>query len=207
MSFPNDYVVRLVAESSAKSCLICYKPTTTVLVSQNKSDFFYICRGHLSDKGFCEVIYPQEYQELQIERQKLKGQLEEKRKEMESAKPFGWNKLISNFKSSSSDTNQTSKDQVKSAEADKSDDPSKVKSSEKIEDRYKALQISVKKLEARDGELTRSIENYQLKNYRLDKDIYKNRLRSHARVHLNHKKKQEISQPGFFPSAPSNQIK
>ncbi|KAK3317376.1 hypothetical protein B0T19DRAFT_434873 [Cercophora scortea] len=37
MSFPNTYTHRKVAESSAKSCEICYRPSTSVLVTpENK---------------------------------------------------------------------------------------------------------------------------------------------------------------------------
>lgn len=37
--FPNIYTHRKVAEASAKACDICYKPSTSVLITPNKKVF------------------------------------------------------------------------------------------------------------------------------------------------------------------------
>lgn len=36
MPFPNIYTHRKVAEASAKACDICYKPSTSVLITPDK---------------------------------------------------------------------------------------------------------------------------------------------------------------------------
>ncbi|KIM67844.1 hypothetical protein SCLCIDRAFT_106824 [Scleroderma citrinum Foug A] len=54
MSFPNLYYKRTVA--TAKSCFICYKPTTTVLATIDTTDFLYTCPVHLTDPGFTTCV-------------------------------------------------------------------------------------------------------------------------------------------------------
>ncbi|KAI9671774.1 MAG: hypothetical protein M1831_003302 [Alyxoria varia] len=56
MSLQNRYHRRLVAESASKPCLVCYKPSSTVLVTPDNADLFYTCPGHLDDKGFAEPV-------------------------------------------------------------------------------------------------------------------------------------------------------
>ncbi|KAF8529252.1 VPS4-associated protein 1 [Hysterangium stoloniferum] len=53
-TFQNLYYKRTAA--TAKSCYMCYRPTTTVLATLNTTDFLYTCDGHLTDKGFATRI-------------------------------------------------------------------------------------------------------------------------------------------------------
>ncbi|KHJ32635.1 putative fungal protein [Erysiphe necator] len=55
-SFPNIYTHRKVAETAAKSCEICFKPSTSVLLASGHKDFFYVCQVHLKDKKFCKPL-------------------------------------------------------------------------------------------------------------------------------------------------------
>ncbi|KAI9867292.1 MAG: hypothetical protein M1813_009570 [Trichoglossum hirsutum] len=96
MSFANIYHLRRVAEASAKPCEICFKPTTAVLITaDNKTDFFYVCLGHLKDKGFASPIIDEKEaaakkkEELEQEVERVKKEFEEKqkkKKEKEKAK-------------------------------------------------------------------------------------------------------------------------
>ncbi|ELQ33097.1 hypothetical protein OOU_Y34scaffold01003g16 [Pyricularia oryzae Y34] len=54
--FPNVYTHRKVADTASKGCNICYKPTTSVLITPEKQDFFYVCAIHLKDKNFATPI-------------------------------------------------------------------------------------------------------------------------------------------------------
>ncbi|RXW25830.1 hypothetical protein EST38_g46 [Candolleomyces aberdarensis] len=54
MSFTNVYYKRTAG--TAKSCYVCYRPTTTVLATINTVDFIYACPGHLSDANFATRI-------------------------------------------------------------------------------------------------------------------------------------------------------
>lgn len=48
------YIPQAVA--TAKSCFVCYRPTTTVLATVNATDFVYTCDMHLADSGFASRI-------------------------------------------------------------------------------------------------------------------------------------------------------
>jgi len=85
-SFPNIYTHRKVAETASKACEICYKPSTSVLVTAENKDFFYVCPAHLKDKGFCSPIIDEaavaakKKREMEAEVQRVKQEFEEKQK-------------------------------------------------------------------------------------------------------------------------------
>jgi len=110
-SFPNVYTHRKVAATASKPCEICYKPSTSVLVTpENKvsqtlstfytpyssqKDFFYVCPTHLRDKGFClpiideAAVAAKKKKEMEAEIERVKQDFEErqkKKKEKEKAK-------------------------------------------------------------------------------------------------------------------------
>ncbi|KAI0604044.1 DUF1742-domain-containing protein, partial [Pyrenophora tritici-repentis] len=72
-SMENIWHHRRVAENASKACWICYKPTTSVLITPNNKDFFYICAGHLSDRGFC---LPEADEAKRVEEEKKKDELD-----------------------------------------------------------------------------------------------------------------------------------
>ena len=88
MSLQNHYHRRLTAASSAKACFICYKPTPTVLITPDSRDFFYVCAGHLEDRGFAVAVdeegkdkeKEQRDQALKQEVEKVKREYKEKMK-------------------------------------------------------------------------------------------------------------------------------
>lgn len=55
--FANLYSCKHVAERAAKACVVCYKPTSTVLITLNQKDWFYVCDNHLKDKQFADLVY------------------------------------------------------------------------------------------------------------------------------------------------------
>lgn len=110
-SLQNVWHVRTVAEASAKSCYVCYKPTSKVLITpdskvggiplfsrshgvqQDTQDFFYICASHLSDRGFASPIIDAEAEAARLKKEamdkeieKVKAEYEEKRKKKKGKK-------------------------------------------------------------------------------------------------------------------------
>lgn len=55
--FPNLYCVKHVSETASKACALCFKPTNTVLITVNQKDWFYICKVHLQDKNYAQLVY------------------------------------------------------------------------------------------------------------------------------------------------------
>ncbi|KAL8785338.1 MAG: hypothetical protein Q9213_003403 [Squamulea squamosa] len=89
----NIWHLRKVAEASAKPCHICYKSTTSVLITPDQKDHFYICPGHLKDRGFCtpivgeaEAVAKKKQEELDREIELIKAEYAEKLKKRAKSK-------------------------------------------------------------------------------------------------------------------------
>ncbi|KAL1849057.1 hypothetical protein Plec18170_007716 [Paecilomyces lecythidis] len=83
MSLPNIWHLRRVADNSAKACLICYKPSTSVLITPDNKDFFYVCPIHLKDRGFCSPIVDSEKEAAKKKEDALAREIEKVKKEYE----------------------------------------------------------------------------------------------------------------------------
>ncbi|CCK69965.1 Vfa1p KNAG_0D02150 [Huiozyma naganishii CBS 8797] len=58
----NEYIKRRVATKDSQLCMICQKPTTTVLFNQSGQDWIYTCELHLQNNPqFVTPSYSQEY--------------------------------------------------------------------------------------------------------------------------------------------------
>ncbi|KAF4490452.1 AAA-ATPase vps4-associated 1 domain containing protein [Fusarium agapanthi] len=85
-TFPNIYTLRKVAETAAKACDICYKSSTSVLITPDQKDFFFVCPVHLKDRYFCtpkideEAAKRKREKELEEEKERVKKEYEEKQK-------------------------------------------------------------------------------------------------------------------------------
>jgi hypothetical protein len=92
LPFPNTYHLRHVSPTSPRPCIICHKPSTSVLITPSSADFFYTCPGHLKDPTFCSPD-PTEHaanlaraeakrkEKLEAEKKKVIAEWEAKRKE------------------------------------------------------------------------------------------------------------------------------
>ncbi|KAH9907837.1 DUF1742-domain-containing protein [Xylariomycetidae sp. FL2044] len=83
MSFPNIWHHRKVADTSAKACEVCFKPSTSVLITPEKQDFFYVCAGHLGDRGFCSPIVDEAAVAAKKKQREMEEELERVKKEYE----------------------------------------------------------------------------------------------------------------------------
>ncbi|CAK9437460.1 uncharacterized protein LODBEIA_P18380 [Lodderomyces beijingensis] len=192
--FPNKYTSRKVAASDSKPCSICYKPTTTVLISDNQADFFYVCDLHLQDDQFATAIKEQNYTDLQSEVEKLKNEVEKLRKDVDAEKPYLWG--LNNYwkKSGSSSTSGGG------------DDNKVEKLPAKHDNKYQSLKNKLgeqlNSLQAKEQE----VESFKFKNFALQQTIYRNRLMLHQKKKYNVERSRQIQESGFFPTAPSHNI-
>lgn len=211
--FPNAYTSRLVAASDSKACLVCFKPTTTVLVASNKVDFFYICSSHLKDKAFAEPIHPEEYLELIKERDNIEKKVKTLTLQASKIKPYSWNKVMSNFgwdNGTNSDTKSETKNEIKKetrTEIDDKDNNNDQTNSEKGQQTsYELLIKETEDLERKVALINELIAVYKFKNFKLEISVYRNRINSHLQVQSRARRQQEVQTPGFFPLAPSHQL-
>lgn len=173
--FDNEYKLRLVSENDSKSCAVCYKPSSRVLITNNNQDFFYVCPSHLKDSSFSKPIPSQAYNDLESEKSKLETELKELNKSVEAKRPG----FTSYFKKSTPNDN----------EKDNKD------SYEELVKRQKSLQQDF-------NTLTTQINQFQFKMYCLNDDMYKIRIKNYMNKKMNEKRLKNMARPGFFPSVP-----
>ncbi|RCK57923.1 hypothetical protein Cantr_06577 [Candida viswanathii] len=187
--FPNKYQMRQVASSDSKACVICYKPATTVMLAEGNGDFFYTCQQHLQDDQFANAIHPQEYTDLVSLQKELTSKKTQLEKDVELEKPYIWNKVAGYWKD---DKKKKLEDGESKAE----------EAGSKYEKLKKELWDVTKELD----EKTESILEFKFKQYKLNQDIYKNRLMAHQKKVYGQQRAAKIQQEGFFPSAPSHSL-
>lgn len=189
--FPNEYLKRQVSESDAKACSVCYKPASTVLLSSNQGDFFYICPSHLKDASFCTPIHPDAYNELLEKRKDIEKQAKDASVKAEANRPYSWNKLV----------NTINWNKAKPAEAGKDAITPKEDKDKSVT--YENLLAELDKLKKELAALDQQISTFSFKNYQLNKDIYRMRINGYIQAQWKIKRQKEMQDPSFFPQAPT----
>ena len=174
MASQNLYHRRLVAESSAKACWICYKASSTVLITPESDDWFHICAGHLTDRKFAipkdeeDLAKKKREEELEKEVEALKKEYEEKlRKKAEKRK-----------------AKDKKKDEQKEDEKDAKEQEEKLKELEKKKDPAKAAVVGPRIFE-------------------LQKNFYQMRLQKKRDAEIAKRSRDRLRAPGAFPSVPT----
>ncbi|KAL9121965.1 MAG: hypothetical protein Q9187_001477 [Circinaria calcarea] len=141
MSLTNVWYLRAVADTSSKPCYICYKPTTGVLITPDNKDHFYICRGHLKDRGFCSAIVDEaetaakkKKEEMDREIELVKREYEEKLKKRKKARD--------DKKDDKAEAKEKDKDKKREVE-DGEDKKAEVEKDEKVGDLHNLLDKTI----------------------------------------------------------------
>lgn len=206
--FPNNYILRQVSLADSKPCMICFKPSSTVLVSENQHDFFYVCPSHLLDDQFATPIKPESYNLLHQEVKQINQSVAKLRKDMETEKPYLWGmsnywKLNNNGDNPSTNDNDNDKDKDNDKEKSKSQEQNNDKDGKSKYETLKArLADQLQNLKEKEEE----IKLFKFKKYQLEQTIYKNRLMLHQRRKHEKEKSEKLQQEGFFPQAPTHQL-
>ncbi|CEJ92534.1 hypothetical protein VHEMI08183 [[Torrubiella] hemipterigena] len=175
--FANIYNLRKVAEASAKACDTCYKPTTSVLITPDKKDFFYICDAHLKDKYFCnpkideEAVKAKREKKLAEATEKVKKEYEEKMKKKKEKEEK---------KKKEEKEGDKDKDKEKDAKDTTKSDDKNAKESESESEPEEAPRV-----------------------FELKTTFYQQRLLRKRQLEAARRDRERVSQPGYFPSVPS----
>ncbi|KAL0468066.1 VPS4-associated protein 1 [Neurospora intermedia] len=187
MSFPNLYTHRKVAETKAKSCDICYRLSTSVLITADNKDFFYICPSHLKEPAFCtpkidtEAIEARKKKELEEEIESVKKEYEEKKKKKEEEKG----------KEADKEKEKDKKDGEKSKDKDEKKD-------EKDQENSKGSRST-----SREGTKSPPVEE-EPRIFELKPTFYQQRLLKKRQAEIAKRNRERLQDPTFFPSVPKN---
>lgn len=178
---------RLVKDTDAKACWICFKPSPTVLSTPDNSDWFYICPGHLTDPKFAipkdaeDLAKKAKDAEIEKEIEAVKKEFQEKmKKKMDRQRIKEWEKEGKNVK----------EEQKKLDEADEK--------TLKEEEEKKLKELEAKKSEA--GKATVTVEGPRI--FELNKNFWNMRLQKKAQAAAAKRQAERLRTPGFFPSVP-----
>ncbi|KAI1269661.1 DUF1742-domain-containing protein [Xylariaceae sp. FL1019] len=181
MSLPNIWHHRKVGDTSAKGCEICYKPSTSVLVTPDRQDFFYVCPAHLKDRGFAspiidhEAIAARKKKEMDDEVAKVKKEYEEKQRKK-------------NEKEKVKDKKDGKEDD------DKKDDKAAKKDGDTPEDKDKI------KAEAN----AQQNAEEEPRVFALQRAFHQQRIDKRRQVDMAKRNRERLSNPSFFPSVPKD---
>ncbi|KAI0602401.1 VPS4-associated protein 1 [Biscogniauxia sp. FL1348] len=205
--FPNIWHHRKVADTSAKGCEICYKPSTSVLVTPENKDFFYVCPSHLKDKGFCSPIVDHEAaaakrkKEMDEELERIKKEYEEKqkkKKEKEAEKKDDKSKDKDKDKDKDEDEEDSRKDKKKEDHKPNDKDTTKPEQKTEEEPRVFALQRFIHALPHPSHNLDYSL-------LMVIRTFYQQRVDRKRQAEMARKNRERLSNPNFFPSVPKSQ--
>lgn len=179
MAFSNVYTHRKVAETKAKSCDICYKLSTSVLITPDNKDWFYVCPAHLKDTGFCTpkidqaAVEARKKRELEEEIERVKKEYEEKQK----------------------------KKKEKEAKGDKKDDAEDKNDSKSDKD----APTTQKTEPSKDGDAASPAEGEEEPRvFELKSTFYQQRLNKKRQIEIAKRNRERMQDPTFFPSVPKN---
>ncbi|KAJ5907833.1 hypothetical protein N7495_000515 [Penicillium taxi] len=188
MSLTNVYHLRRVADTSAKACMICFKPSTSVMITADSKDFFYVCPAHLQDRNFCSPVVDTEGKAKRLKEEQMAKEIELVKKEYEEKQRKKKEREKKSDKNDKDDKDKDdSKDKDKAASDSKSDEKER---DEKID--------SIKKAEtkAEDGP----------RIFALHKTFYQIRIDRLRGIEMAKRTQQRLRNPSSFPSVPKGDI-
>jgi hypothetical protein len=182
MGYKNLYHRRLVAESGAKACWICYKPSSTVLITPENDDWFHICPGHLKDNKFAiakdaeDLAEKKRKEELDKEIEAVKKEFEEKMR-----------KKLARRKQKEYEKEGKKEEKKKEAKEDENDEKEK--------------EEKLKELEEKKEPARAVVEGPRI--FELHKNFYQMRIQKKRDAEMAKRNRERMRNPTLFPSAPS----
>ncbi|KAF3313687.1 hypothetical protein TWF173_005758 [Orbilia oligospora] len=179
LPFQNVYIHRKVAEASSKPCMICFRPSTSVLITSCQKDFFYICPSHLNDRGFATAVIDEaaeaekrKKEEMDKELEKLKQEFEEKQKRKEEKN-----------KDKDKDKDKKEKEKEKAKVKDEETDKLKVEETEK-------------------AKTEQAVEASSFSEYNLHRNFFNVRQQKYLEKQITKRNMERLKNPMSFPAVP-----
>ncbi|KAI1106339.1 DUF1742-domain-containing protein [Jackrogersella minutella] len=185
MSFPNIWHHRKVADTSAKACEVCFKPSTSVLITPESKEFFYVCPSHLKDRGFCTPIIDQEAIAAK-KKKEMDEELERAKKEYEEKQRKKKEKDSKSTNESEKTKDEEEKDAKKDTKKDGKKDEPTSDSKDKTDDK------------------TSPKPEEEPRVFSLQRTFYQQRLDKKRQIEMAKRNRERLSNPNFFPSVPKN---
>ncbi|KAJ5747785.1 uncharacterized protein N7511_009481 [Penicillium nucicola] len=183
MSLTNVYHVRRVADTSAKACLICYKPSTSVMITPDNKDFFYVCPAHLQDRHFCSPIIDTEGQAARAKEEAMAKEIEKVKNEYEEKQ----RRKKEREKESKSKDDQEKKDK-------ENPNVSETKDEKERDEKIASIQKGTEPEKKTDD---------SPRVFALHKNFYQMRIDRLRNIELGKRNQERLKNPSLFPSVPS----
>ncbi|KAE8353918.1 VPS4-associated protein 1 [Aspergillus coremiiformis] len=185
--FQNNYHLRRVADTAVKSCYVCHKPSSSVLITPDNKDFFYVCPIHLKDRHFCSPIVDAEEEEKKKKEEALAKEIEKVKKEYEEKQK--------RKKEKGKGKEKKSDDESKNQEGSSNATNKKEQSDEKERDE------KIESLKKSASSASTSDDGPRI--FALHKNFYQMRIDRLRNFEAAKRNRQRLQDPSFFPSVPS----
>ncbi|KAF7589140.1 hypothetical protein BBP40_004710 [Aspergillus hancockii] len=207
MSLQNIYHLRRVADTAAKSCYICHKPSSSVLITSDNKDFFYTCPVHLKDRNFCSAIIDAEDQEKKKKEEALAKEIEKVKKEYEEKQTRKKEKkkekkLDEDAKNQEGSSNSSQKKDG-NGQSDEKEKDDKVLPPTSNPFPTNSPIFCVLKIESLKSATSESPSDDGPRIFALHKNFYQMRIDRLRNLEAAKRNRQRLQDPSFFPSVPS----
>ncbi|OQE21171.1 hypothetical protein PENSTE_c012G01784 [Penicillium steckii] len=192
MSLTNIYHLRRVADTSSKACLICYKPSTSVLITPDNKDFFYVCPAHLQDRHFCSAIIDTEGEAARAKEKRMAEEIEKVKKEYEEKQ-----KRKKDKEKKKKNSEEDDKDEDKEKDEKKADSKDSNTNEEKERD---------EKIESIKNGGSESKKDDSPRIFALHKTFYQMRVDRLRGIEMAKRNQERMKSPSLFPSVPTKEL-
>ncbi|KAJ5569915.1 uncharacterized protein N7459_009345 [Penicillium hispanicum] len=213
MSLTNVYHLRRVADTSAKACLVCYKPSTSVLItpdnkfyaanllvytyghSLSSQDFFYVCPAHLQDRHFCSPIVDTESDVKRLKEDEMAKEIEKVKKEYEEKQQRKKDREKQFAKDEKDKKDKDDKDDSKDKDG-KNESKSKDNDEKERDDKIDAIK--------KDNPQSKPDSSARI--FALHKTFYQMRVDRLRGIERAKRNQERMRNPSLFPSVPNREL-
>ncbi|KAJ5610374.1 hypothetical protein N7510_007093 [Penicillium lagena] len=191
MLLTNVYHLRRVADTSEKACFICYKPTTSVMITPDNKDFFYVCPAHLQDRHFCSPIVNAEAEAARRKEEEMAHEIEKVKKEYEEKQ----RRKKEREKKSGKEDDKKEKD-AKDKEKGKEESESNANDEKERDDKIDSIRKAG----------TGSKPDDSPRVFALHRNFYQMRVDRLRNIEMAKRNQERMKNPSLFPSVPTGDI-